>query len=106
MRNNEQVAGLKTEAADEQLAEVAGGLSSADSTHKMVWIYTSFFTQVGVYDNKDYHVEYYPCPRCGKPMHSESYNPKWYCDPCNYSKFLPSSVIWNGTIDELKAAAS
>ena len=91
---------------DSELAEAAGGLAptSSGSGHEIVWIYSGF-TQVGSEDNWYHNCYYFPCPRCGKPMHSEFYRAKWYCDPCNYSEFRPSRADWPGTRDELIAAA-
>lgn len=48
---------------------------------------------------------YRPCPRCNKPMHTEWYVAKWYCDPCNFSEFRPREEVWYGSEESLIAAA-
>ena len=39
-------------------------------------------------------------------MHTDFYTPKWYCDPYDFSEYRPRKEIWNGTAEELSAAAS
>lgn len=90
---------------DNELAEAAGGVAPTGSAHVITYIYDGWVTQVGGEDNWYHTIYYYPCPRCGKPMHSESYSVKWYCDPCNFSEFHPRQSVWSGTKDELIAAA-
>ncbi len=60
----------------------------------------------GYYNYITKDITYHPCPRCGRPMHSNWYNVKWYCDPCDYSEFLPKMSYWTGTQEELIAAAN
>lgn len=90
---------------DNELAEAAAGIAPTSSGHSIAYIYSGWFTQVGGEDNWYGDIYYYPCPRCGKPMHSEFYCAKWYCDPCNFSEFHPRIADWTGTRDELIAAA-
>ena len=49
-------------------------------------------------------IYYYPCPKCGKPMHAGALN-KLYCDPCNYKCSENPNVTWTGTEEELVAKA-
>ncbi len=96
---------VNAELNDQELSEVAAGLVDPDSGHKIERVYSGWVTQVGTEDNWYHTLRYYPCPRCGKPMHSEIWAPKWYCDPCDFSEFNPRSAPWTGTVDELIAAA-
>ena len=55
----------------------------------------SFWTYCGEYVNG---VLYYrPCPRCGKPMHTSYGQPKWYCDPCDFSEYHPRKEKYTST---------
>ena len=89
---------------DDELLEVAAGAAAAgERTYERVMV--NWYTQCGSVDNGTGELFYCPCPRCGKPMHSEIYAVKWFCDPCNYSEWRPNSITWSGTKAELAAAA-
>ncbi len=96
---------VNAELTDQELSEVAAGLAIPDSGHTLQRIYSDWCTQVGTEDSWDHTITYCPCPRCGKPMHSEFWAAKWYCDPCNFIEFNPRTATWTGTADELIAAA-
>ncbi len=91
---------------NEELAEVAGGAVVDAGGGEEHQINTTSGAKCGTYNYITKVITYAPCPRCGKPMHTEWYNFKWYCDPCNYSEFLPTHKTWSGTQEELIAAAS
>lgn len=89
-----------------ELAGVDGGAVVDAGGGEGRALHTKSGALCGYYNYITKVITYHPCPRCKKPMHSEWYNVKWYCDPCNYSEFLPSTSYWNGTQEELTAAAS
>ena len=93
--------------ADEELADAAGGnFPGLYPERTDFYLWANLTTQVGSGDKQFKKViNYYPCPRCGKPMHSKWYSCMWYCDPCNFSSLRPAEVRWNGTKEELIAAA-
>lgn len=93
------------EMKDQDLAKVSGGLVDPNSGHNIERVFSGWVTQVGMVDNWYGTLWYCPCPRCGKPMHSEIWAPKWYCDPCDFSEFNPRQELWSGTEAELIAAA-
>lgn len=93
---------------DKELDGVAGanfpGLYKEERTDFYLW--ANWTTQVGCGDKYfKKAIFYFPCPRCGRPMHSKWYESKWYCDPCDFSCLRPDQVKWNGTKEELIAAA-
>ncbi len=49
-------------------------------------------------------IAYYPCDRCGKPMHLGTLG-WWYCDPCNMHAYGPTPQTWTRSIGALKAAS-
>lgn len=85
---------------DTDLAEVVGGRGVKTAT-----IYISGMSECGTRNRETGAIIYRPCPRCGKPMHTEWYVSKWYCDPCNFSEFRPRKATWSGTVKSLIAAA-
>ncbi len=91
--------------SDSDLAEALGGVVVTGGSGETV-IKTASSSECGVRDNTMGVIYYRPCPRCNKPMHTDFYTPKWYCDPCNFSEFRPRKEIWNDTAEELSAAAS
>ena len=99
----------KTETADQlndtDLANASGGVYILKEHAGTEGIFISTVTQVGTLDKHTKVITYRPCPRCGKPMHTEWYVSKWYCDPCNFSEYRPRKETWNGTKEELIAAA-
>ena len=67
------------------------------------YIYSNKGDKIGMfYSHKGLY--YYPCPKCGKPMHEGTLG-NMYCDPCDYWKMTVSLQRWNGTEGELIAAA-
>lgn len=92
---------------DEELADVSGGnFPGLYPERTDFYLWANWTTQVGTGDKQFKKViNYYPCPRCGKPMHSKWYSCKWYCDPCDFSSLRPAEVSWPGTKEELIAAA-
>lgn len=55
-----------------------------------------------------YQVEsytYYPCPKCGKPMHEGTLG-WYYCDPCDYKSMFAEEIVWRkGSLQDLKDAS-
>lgn len=55
-----------------------------------------------------YQVEsytYYPCPKCGKPMHVGTLG-WYYCDPCDYKSMFAEEIVWRGgSLQDLKDAS-
>lgn len=43
-------------------------------------------------------VEFYPCSRCGRPMHRGRLN-FFYCDPCDRFEMAPFSEYYDGSKD-------
>lgn len=91
---------------DTDLAEAAGGMFIPDGGGGTTTIKNARGSECGVRDNMRQIITYRPCPRCGKPMHTDFYTPKWYCDPCNFSEFNPRRETWTGTVEELIAASN
>lgn len=92
--------------SDEELAEVSAGYVDPDGvTVKGDKVYVTFFSYCGEYDVASGQLCYCPCPRCGQPMYTQFWNPKWVCDPCNFTKYCPAFVPWEGTAESLVAAA-
>ncbi len=108
---------------DAELSEVEGAVRG--KTNPMTWISIKCGLYCGQFDTTSRKIIYRPCPRfaasipcerigrgiqeeclrCGKPMHSEWYAAKWYCDPCNFSEYNPRRADWNGSEQDLIAAA-
>lgn len=96
-----------TQLNDAQLTDAVGGCSRTGGSTgggKEI-LYCGSVDECGELDDDTGRITYRPCPRCGKPMHTAFYNVKWYCDPCNFSEYRPREAIWNGTKEELIAAA-
>ena len=89
--------------SDAELAEVEGAVRG--KTNPMVWISMKCGVYCGQFDTTRQKIVYRPCPRCGKPMHTEWYASKWYCDPCNFSEYNPRRADWGGSEQDLIAAA-
>lgn len=90
---------------DEELAGVSAGYVDPDqSSLRNPKVYVTFVSYCGEYEPSTGNLVYYPCPRCGRPMYTQFWNPKWECDPCNYSEFCPMSVIWTGSEESLRSA--
>lgn len=106
MQEEERAWSANCELDATELAEASGGLVITDGGGGETILKNTSGSECGVRDNMFCVIYYRPCPRCGKPMHTDWYTPKWYCDPCNFSEFLPRKETWNGTAEELCAAAS
>ncbi len=87
-------------------AELAGAVSGGRGGCTSVSTISAKGIDYGQINELTHVITYRPCPRCGKPMHSEWYAARWYCDPCNFSEYHPREATWNGTEEELIAAAS
>ena len=93
------------ELSEEQMKKIAGGdFFDKGIIHKELydgrgrWIGTDVFCSI-------WRIHYWPCPKCGKPMHAGTMN--WiYCDPCNYKAWDSFVQIWQGTEEELIEAAN
>ncbi len=92
--------------SDDALANVAAGAVVDAGGGEEHSLRTSSNYECGTYNTITKVIDYCPCPRCGKPMHTTWYLVKWYCDPCDYSEFLPTHKTWSGTKEELIAAAN
>ncbi len=105
--NDELTAQSPARELDEaELSAVGGGAVVDAGGGEEHALHTNTHALCGYYNYITKVITYHPCPRCKKPMHSEWYNVKWYCDPCDYSEFLPGTSYWYGTQEELTAAAS
>lgn len=93
MADQKEQNGIHVLTDDELLSVAAGAATAGDRTYERVMV--NWYTQCGSVDNGTGELFYCPCPRCGKPMHSEIYAVKWFCDPCNYSEWRPNSVSWS-----------
>lgn len=93
--------------SDAELDAAAGGnFPGLYEERTDFYLWANWTTQVGTGDKYFKKViHYFPCPRCGKPMHSKWYQSKWYCDPCDFSCLRPAEVTWSGTKQELITAA-
>ena len=87
-----------------ELAATAGG-RPGPKVNKTCTIYVSGMVECGTLNKSTRVITYRPCPRCNKPMHTEWYVVKWYCDPCDFSEYRPREEVWNGTEESLIAAA-
>lgn len=105
MKEEERARSANCELDDTGLAGVDGGVVVDAGGNGDTTILITSGVQCGTKKYATGAIIYRPCPRCGKPMHTEWYTPKWYCDPCNFSEFRPRAATWNGTEQELIAAA-
>lgn len=92
--------------SDEELAKVTAGYAVyIGSSASDCRVFVTTFSYCGVYDSSRTTLSYRPCPRCGRPMYTQAWNPKWACDPCNYTEFMPASATWEGSEESLVLAA-
>ena len=89
------------EVEDQKLEQVAGG--AKDENHGYVRDKKGRIIGEGTWDGS-WSFVYWPCPKCGKPMHLGTLN-WYYCDPCDYKKFSMRYHIWFGDEAGLIAAA-
>ena len=80
--------------ADDELENVNGGISVYDKKGRYVG-----FTGKELFG--DVYVCYYPCPKCGRPMHVGKFN-FYYCDPCDYWTTSCRTEGFDGTAEEFK----
>ena len=85
---------------DEQLDEVAGGWGESIEFCECTMVSCSKGIIGYVEDKgflKDNCTRYWPCPKCGMPMHRGALNLA-YCDPCNEKRFANkmNSSLWQG----------
>ncbi len=85
------------ELSDESMAEVSGGIYAIPDP-----VITGPKGEIG-YPNLG-KLYYYPCPKCGKPMHKTW--PLWFCDPCDSKYFSPDCAEWTGSEQALKDASA
>ena len=84
---------------DSELTDVAGGISTATHTD----IINANGDVVGDYYVNTGVIKYWPCPKCGKPMHKGKMFAK-YCDPCDDYYYMEYDVKqYSGTVEQLKA---
>lgn len=109
---HEQEAGLTgatsaTELNESELSQVTAGKTYyGDDVYSIGSGYLYLADRDGAigYIWEDGQIDYWPCPKCGKPMHGGTWS--WrYCDPCNYKAGNPAKAIWNGSVEDLGVAA-
>lgn len=105
MQEEDRAQFASRELDDAELAGASGGAVVDPGGNGDTSVLITSGVQCGTRKYATGKITYRPCPRCGKPMHTEWYTPKWYCDPCDFSEFRPREEVWNGTEQELVAAA-
>ena len=94
-----------TQINDAQLNDVAGGMDMSDIVYgKSEEIVNARGQVVGKHVIETGVVLYWPCKKCGKPMHKGTMAAR-YCDPCDDWFLTYTETKYNGTVEELKAAS-
>lgn len=96
---NEQDDKQFQELAGDQMSEVAGGKTYSE--HEQFEKVKAPNGECGYWEMCQLY--YYPCPKCGKPLHKSWW--LWFCDPCNDRWSSRTSKRWKGSVEELVAAA-
>ncbi len=90
----------KYELDEKQLDQTAGGESEEYNGYRVV---DSQNRVIGHVYNGRKIIKYVPCDKCHRPMHCGACG--WWCDPCDRHLWYVDYYDWNGTVDELIAAA-
>lgn len=86
---------------DEELTEVAGGISTS-------WkkpIYCTTFSYCGYFNEFTQEISYCPCSKCQTPMYKSELSLRWTCDCCGNAEFFPVEDTWLYSREELISTA-
>lgn len=88
---------------DQQLTDVNGGIGFGPTitpyTHDKIYI--TDYSYCGEENRITHQLTYRPCTDCGRPLHTQTWNPAWSCNNCDNVELIPSVKIWYGSREQL-----